>query len=102
MLSVCAAGPRASTVLSFLQHITMVLITIGYHIAAAQSMNYIAKEICRVRLVYSASHTLLCITSGPGTSVVWWIGNGLSRPTSASHHTNMFNRCSQSITFPYL
>lgn len=49
MLSVCAAGPRASTVLSFLQHITMVLITIGYHIAAAQSMNYIAKEICRVR-----------------------------------------------------
>lgn len=39
-------GPRHSLVLSIAQHANMVLTTIGYSIAAVDSMNYVAQRIC--------------------------------------------------------
>lgn len=39
-------GPRHSLVLSIAQHANMVLTTIGYSIAAADSMSYVAQRIC--------------------------------------------------------
>jgi hypothetical protein len=39
-------GPRHSLVLSIAQHADMVLTTIGYSIAVADSMSYVAQRIC--------------------------------------------------------
>lgn len=39
-------GPRHSLVLSIAQHANMVLTTIGYPIAAADSMSYVVQRIC--------------------------------------------------------
>ncbi|WIA23496.1 hypothetical protein OEZ85_000240 [Tetradesmus obliquus] len=41
-------GPRAAVVLSVLQHATMLLVTLGYHIAGAESLAYIAGQACQM------------------------------------------------------
>jgi hypothetical protein len=70
MLMLSAAfltGPRAAVVLSVLQHATMLLVTIGYHIAGAESMAYIAGEICKVRSGFMKLLQILGLEFKPST-----------------------------------
>jgi hypothetical protein len=58
-------GPVHSVILSVCQNLNMILTTIGYHIAAADSMRYIAKLLCKVQgkdacpLASQWEHTLI-------------------------------------------
>jgi hypothetical protein len=49
-------------VLSVLQHATMLLVTIGYHIAGAESMAYIAGQVCKVSIAAHSHHACILLS----------------------------------------
>ncbi|WIA38321.1 hypothetical protein OEZ86_001658 [Tetradesmus obliquus] len=78
-------GARHSTILSIAQHANMILTTIGYQIAAADSMSYIAKRVCLARGMPAGScftdQMMMTIIFGgmqiimsqlPNLEAAWW------------------------------
>ncbi|GBG00553.1 amino acid permease [Raphidocelis subcapitata] len=79
-------GPRHAVLLALCQNLNMILTTVGYHIAAADSMRYIARLSCQLQGLPSSScvlvsqwqHTLvfgavqMLMSMLPNLESVWW------------------------------